>query len=228
MVDMGIIEEFDMGLGGELLVPTMQPDGEIEKRGFDLCSLDPNVQLYLAENIWPDTKIYSFAHYIKLIAAEVFNIPAKQVYGSNVEKESLTQYNWEDMPGLSETEFKDESGPISVRDFLKYFGTEICRKIYSNVFAEATMRQIQSDNPKLALICDGRFPEELDIVHENGGEVIGLTLRPFKDSHISENADIQDKIDVLIDNSDLTQDEKNKLLYQHLKSAGLVQMELTC
>jgi hypothetical protein len=81
------------------------------------------------------------------------------------------------------------TGPMSVREVLQYWGTEVFRKAYHNVWADACIRAIRKDGCEFAVITDCRFPNEVDVAKAEGGKVIRLTRNIFPgDAHASETA----------------------------------------
>lgn len=80
------------------------------------------------------------------------------------------------------------SGPMTAREFMQYFGSEIMRKIYSNIWIDNTIKRIKKEGSELAILCDVRFPNEISAIKENGGNVIKLTRSIHKDIHQSELA----------------------------------------
>ena len=113
-------------------------------------------------------KIYAFADVLKEFAVDVLGLEYNQVYGTNEEKNSPTHLLWENMPT------GNNKGPMTGREVLQYFGSDICRKMYENIWFDACIRRIRKDNPELALISDVRFPNEIKGVQNEGGVVFGL------------------------------------------------------
>jgi hypothetical protein len=84
---------------------------------------------------------------------------------------------------------KPLTGPMSVREVLQYWGTEVFRKAYHNVWADACIRAIRKDGCEFAVITDCRFPNEVDVAKAEGGKVVRLTRNVFPDdAHASETA----------------------------------------
>ena len=160
----------------------------------------------LLENFGP-CKIYAFADVLKEFAIDVLGLEHNQVYGTNEEKNSPTHLRWENMPGIvtkkvftqkSYFGYEDEitgityhkPGPMTGREVLQYFGSDICRKMYENIWFDACIRRIKKDKPELALISDVRFSNEIKGVQDEGGVVFGLPRDLFNDSHKSEQVDL--------------------------------------
>ncbi len=131
-------------------------------------------------------KIYAFADVLKEFAVDVLGLEYNQVYGTNEEKNSPTHLLWENMPT------GNNKGPMTGREVLQYFGSDICRKMYENIWFDACIRRIRKDNPELALISDVRFSNEIFGVQKEGGIVFGLPrdIVNGKDTHSSEQVDL--------------------------------------
>ena len=131
-------------------------------------------------------KIYAFADVLKEFAVDVLGLEYNQVYGTNEEKNSPTHLLWENMPT------GNNKGPMTGREVLQYFGSDICRKMYENIWFDACIRRIRKDNPELALISNVRFSNEIAGVQKEGGIVFGLPrdIVNGKDTHSSEQVDL--------------------------------------
>jgi len=113
---------------------------------------------------------------------------------------------------------------------MQVFGTDIIRVWYYDAWAEATFRMINKwfnnqqysgKPPALALVCDGRFPNEIDIGLKHGAKTIRLLRDPYygQDKHASEIAldDYSlDKYSLVVDNRDMPVKEQNDFLKPHL------------
>ena len=152
-------------------------------------------------------KIYAFADVLKEFAVDVLGLEYNQVYGTNEEKNSPTHLLWENMPT------GNNKGPMTGREVLQYFGSDICRKMYENIWFDACIRRIRKDNPELALISDVRFPNEITGVQKEGGIVFGLPrdIVNGKDTHSSEQVDLS-LCDYLLPEGDI--DTTTKALYR--------------
>ena len=152
-------------------------------------------------------KIYAFADVLKEFAVDVLGLEYNQVYGTNEEKNSPTHLLWENMPT------GNNKGPMTGREILQYFGSDICRKMYENIWFDACIRRIRKDNPELALISDVRFPNEIKGVQNEGGVVFALPrdIVNGKDTHSSEQVDLS-LCDYLLPKGDI--DTTTKALYK--------------
>lgn len=190
-------------------------------------------------------RLYNFADSLKNFAVDVLGLDAKLVWGTQKDKEELTHINWESVPGIITNQllynvsqrvwqrrmtanygfkcdvssiFYHEPGPMTVREVLQIFGTNICRRLYNNCWVSATMKQINNDNPEVALIADGRFDNEAEAVKQANGFCVLLRRNESgSDSHASENGFQSFKDwDTIIDNRKTSYREFYPLLIQSL------------
>jgi len=113
----------------------------------------------------------------------------------------------------------NNSGFMTSREFLQYFGTDICRRIKPDVWTSACIQRIVLSGTQLAVVPDVRFPNEVEAIQKAGGKVIRLTRKPFEDSHSSETSlDSEDVVfDHVIDNKDMDIHETNMALMSIMK-----------
>ncbi len=159
--------------------------------------------------------VYSFAAPIKdLICMRILNIPENQLYGPDKQKNSSTQYCWENMPydirqrysketkestsGITvnehgddiemyQTVVKSRTGLMNAREVMQVVGTDIFRKMFSdNVWVDSTINEIYRQSPPIAFICDVRFKTEVDAIVNAGGYIIRLERKISDDDHVSE------------------------------------------
>ncbi len=80
------------------------------------------------------------------------------------------------------------------------------------------LNKIKEDNPQLAIICDIRFPNEIEEIHKIKGKVIKFTRQPYKDDeHNSEKAlDNYTDYDAVVDNKKMTIAEQNEVVTKQL------------
>lgn len=224
----GIIDGFEITTQGEFVVDTiLRDDDGKEKRGqgfIDITRTDIEFAMWAMENVWPFVKHYAFASTLKDICIGLFNLDKASVYGTDEEKNKPTQYKWEDMP----TKIKGKTGFMTGRDFIQYFGTDICRKIFSEVWTNRTIKDIQVEESKLAIISDARFVNEVEAIKSAGGKVIRLTRNVAgTDAHESELAlDGYDNFDAIIDTENLSIEESCQALTKILEEWGWSTSEL--
>jgi hypothetical protein len=115
-----------------------------------------------------------------------------------------------------------KTGPMSVREVLQYWGTEIFRRQYQDVWADACIRAVRKSNTVFAVITDCRFANEVEAVQKAGGRVVRLTRIVFpNDMHVSETSLDPKKFDwgrfdFVIDNSKMGVEYQCRQLYNYL------------
>jgi len=217
-----VITKFLMNESGQLLVnATMMDESgkEIEEIGIlDVERRDQDFIDYASMSIWPYVRHFSFADPLKIIAIELFGLSEEQCYGTDKEKNSLTNIKTHDMSRLISGPDQAAEGHLTGREFLQYFGTDICRTLKSDVWVSACIKRIRQSNTELAIIPDVRFPNEAKAIKKAGGKVIKLTRTPHEDEHASETA-LKDYegFDCVIDNQDMNIDETNRAILAQLK-----------
>jgi hypothetical protein len=176
----GFTEEFKLSpSSGELVILTDTGWGV-----FDITRKDNQFIDYAHSNMWPFIKLYSFADGLKNICVEFFGLTVEQVYGTDKDKNSKTDILWKNMP----TRSNKKKGRMTARELLQYFGTDIMRKMYHDVWVTHALNKIKSEKSEVSIVADVRFPNEVDAILEAGGEVIKLQRAPLKDDHSSETS----------------------------------------
>jgi hypothetical protein len=181
-----------------------------------------------SHNLRLSNKIYSFADPLKQdICINILGLTYEQCYGSDEHKNTLTDIRWQDMPDYNES--FEMSGYMSARQIMEHVGTNVFRKIKTNVWVDATINKIKKENLDLAIIADCRFPNEVESIKKAGGYVIRLDLDPFGSDSNSENALDKDKydwnkFDLVIRNTGMTIDEKNNIVLRFLSDKGILSL----
>jgi hypothetical protein len=164
-----------------------------------------------------DIKIYNFADPLKKdLCMNLLGLTYEQCYGSDDEKNQITELEW-------------MGKKMTAREIMQFIGTEVFRKMKPNIWAEATISRIKEDKPKLAIIADCRFPNEVESVKNAGGCVIKLMLNPFNSNHESEVAlDAKNfdhkNFDLVVFNNSLSLEQKNYAVLTFLRNKGLLQL----
>jgi len=240
---------------GKLRVPFKDEDGSIFFDIFDLEAyhFSQEMELFLAKNVWPYMKLYSFADPLKEFCVNVFGLKPEQMWGTQEQKQSLTELRWEDMPNvITQSEIRQyeifetsngrsitdeideymewlgqivhEAGYMTAREVLQYFGTNMCRKMKPDCWVHATINKIQHEQSLMAVITDVRFPDEVRGIQQVGGKVIRFLRNPENQQHESETAlDGYDSFDEIIDNSEMNVVEQNQAVLEVLKKWGWFQ-----
>lgn len=215
------IKEFFIDEAGRLVVNAKyldDNDKEFESMGvFDVFQESQTFADYASSTFWPFVKAYNFADPLKRMCIALFGLDREQCYGTDEQKNSLTDILWDNIS-------QDSSGRMTAREFMQFFGTNICRKIKDDVWVSLCIKQIKDENPNLALIGDCRFKNEIDVVHEAGGKVIYFTRNSeSSDGHDSEKAsEYKDHYDCIIDNTNTSVEEQNKLVLDQIQAWGIL------
>jgi len=200
------IKDWNIGKAGEFLILTSDSDGITGWGEFDISRKDEAFIEYAELHMWPFVKLYSFADSLKWICTELFDIRYECVWGTNNQKNKIQDHLlWENMPESK------KSGPMTSREFMQYFGTEVMRKIYEPIWINSCIKKIEKEGPELAIIADVRFPNEVDKLKDAGASVIRLTRDCFHDDHPCESALDEDVFDWsifnhIVDNKDMSID----------------------
>jgi len=213
MLSIDLVEYAHISPEGQLIVPFDFGD-ETRPSIFPIDSMNPAMINFMSENIWSEVKVYSFADNLKRICIDVLGLTEQQCYGTEEEKSSLTHINLQDC--VFDTM---RSRKMTAREVMQYVGTDFFRRIYPQVWVESTIRKIKKEKPKLAIIVDCRFENEVKGIQDAGGKVIRLTRNIFGDSdqHPSEIAlDDYEGFDFVLDNQKMSLQEQNEAVYNKL------------
>jgi hypothetical protein len=214
-----VINNFALTEFGDLLISSGDDDSYGQ---LDVNRADPPFAEWAEYNMWPYVKKYSLATPLKVMAIELFGINYEQVFGTEAQKNTKTHLRWEDMPmSIAERKRRKKSGKMTAREFLQFFGTEVCRRVHDDIWAERLIKDIEIESSLLAVVDDVRFKNEVDLIKGAGGKVIRLTRQPHSDDHASETElDEYEGFDATIDNTDLTINETNQQIIQLLEEWG--------
>jgi hypothetical protein len=141
-------------------------------------------------------KIYSFADPLKQdICMNILDLTYEQCYGSDEEKNTLTDLFW-------------ENKQLTAREAMEIIGTNIFRSLKNNVWVSSTINKIKKEKPTIAIIADCRFPNEVASIKAENGKVLRLTRNPFNSSAQAEAALDKDNydwsnFDYICDNADM-------------------------
>ena len=226
-----VIENFNLTTKGELVITTeiIDPKGEKQSGHAILDTKRDDLEFgeWAVYNMWPYVKSYSFASPLKNIATGLFDIKEEVVRGTEIQKNSKIPITWQSMPGVvtcpksaKTPEVKKliskgvltyhKPGKMTGREFLQFFGSEVCRKIYEEIWVSRLVKDVEAEGSLLAVIDDCRYGNEGEAIQNAGGKVIKLTRSNLKDSHKSENGFDEDyTFDAVIDNQNLSIQETN-------------------
>jgi hypothetical protein len=200
LAKLGYCEKIYMDEDGQLLISDILGDTRYEGV-FDIRKLadtynDPRF-IQAMNKLNSKVKIYTFADILKTdICINMLGLTYDQCYGTDDNKNEMTNIVWDDKK-------------LSARDVMQVVGTDIFRKLDTNVWVRSTINKIIRDKPDLAVITDCRFPNEVDSIKQSGGKVIRLTRNPFQSDHLSETVLDKDNydwsnFDYVVENSDVS------------------------
>ena len=169
MIELGVCKNARLNEDGKIEVSDIFGQSKDDLDYFEFSKKHVDVDRVL-DAISSEVKIYFLADPLKRIAIDVFGLPEDKVYGTDDDKNELTHLLWENMPGiytgyesgLHEYVTYHQSGPMTIREFLQYLGSDVFRKINSEVWLDTLFRRIKKDNSRLALIGDVRFDNEIE------------------------------------------------------------------
>lgn len=146
------------------------------------------------DNILPITCMWekhAFADKLKECASIILGVP-RFMFESGEFKESFTS-----LP-LS----NKEGEPMTNREFLQYFGTEVGRSIDKDLWIKALMYSYGRDKESHWIVPDVRFPNEADAIRNAGG-VLWKIERDGSGAgnHISEKLIDDIMVDIIIENN---------------------------
>lgn len=178
------------------------------------------------------SKIYSLADPLKQdICINLLGLSYEQCYGNDEQKNTLTSIKWQNMPGFEESWTKasdyHESGFMTARQVMQFIGTDLFRKIHTNVWIDGMINKIKSENISVAICCDIRFVNEVERFKKEGGIVIKLTRNPYNSDHSSEKAldpdnYDQNNFDLIIDNQIISIAEQCAIINKFLQEKELL------
>ena len=196
-----MIRDYNIDEHGKLIIKTTNSSGQEGWGEFDIERKDEQFIEYAHYNMWPYVKLYNFADSLKDMCINLFGFTYEQAYGTNDQKnQTLEHIRWEDMPRFQNMKLMKKmpidakkswnwrEGEMTAREFMQFFGTDIMRKIYDNVWTNACINKITKEGSDLAIIADVRFPNEVEAIKKAGGKVLRLERNVHEDDHDSETA----------------------------------------
>lgn len=219
-----ILNWFDIAPTGELLVEAIHENNSTSRDAIlDLYRQDFEFMQYASQNIWPYCKIYSLANILKQVCANIFSLNPINLYGSDEDKNKLTNINWKSIQQTTKNikENKKDGDFLSHRELLQEFGT-ICRNIQDDCWIQACYNHIKEENYPYVIIDDCRYENEIKISKKNNAKIILLQNQPIPDGHNSEKILTFDRklFDFTIDNRKMSLKEKNDELTKIMIQIG--------
>lgn len=204
---------------------SLDKDGELLENGRKI-TLDRPGQEQAEFCAKYGVKLYSFADPLKLFCINTLNLDITHCYGTDEQKNAYTHIDWDSIAGSIKKKWAKKHrtgrrgspsyprGPMTGREVMEIFGTDICRAMDPNCWARI-YRLIQSERYPVALVTDARFPNEITIGTEIGAKAVRLT-RKVDDSQTDAEVALDDfpmgEYSLVIDNQNMTREEKEKLV----------------
>ena len=132
---------------------------------FDIDDDSPSMIEFKQKNIWPHIKHVSFADALKESIIKLFGVKRELIYGSNDDKNTFTNIQWDDaFPFLTQEraiKLEHKSGTnLTIRELCQVFGTDICRAFDSDCHLKSAVNALAIDKPSIGFCPDGRFDNE--------------------------------------------------------------------
>lgn len=194
-----------------------------------------SIAFYRDHNYKLPAKSYWWATPLKEFCIDYLAVPRTLVYGTNEDKNCQVEHlTWERFPDQKLVyDLKNSgltcNGPMTVREVLQYWGSNILRKAWPDVWTTKCIKDILSDNSvEFATINDTRFPNEVETIHKQGGKAIKLTRCSFpQDKHISETSLDKEnfdwnQFDAVVDNANMSVEQTNQYVLKLVKNWGFV------
>jgi hypothetical protein len=129
----------------------------------------------LESNGYNNVPIYNFADPLKEdICINMFGLTYSQCYGEDEQKNQLVDAYW-------------DNKQLTARDLMQLIGTDLFRKLNSNIWVNALINKIKRQNFEIVIVSDCRFPNEVETIKNNNGLVFRLSRDIYKSDHISES-----------------------------------------
>lgn len=224
---------FNVNDQGQLEVWAVDEEGNEGMGILDVTRQDAEFAAYASQRIWPFVKNYSFADQLKQFLINVFDLRWDHCYGTDKQKNTPTHLKWSDvaftLPPRTVGELKktDKYNKFMTgREVMSHFGTDVCRKIYNDCWANALVKQVQAENVPIAIVSDCRFPNEVEAFQKVGAKVVRLTRKVDNSKHISETAlDKYKDFDYVLDNAEMSIDDQNEAIVHKLREWGWFTVE---
>ncbi len=175
-------------------------------------------------------KCYSFAESLKDICHNIFGLSETQCWGSNKEKDTLTNFKWSDLPinkerlsvlMIRDKKYKSTEDFMTAREVMQVWGTDVFRFFDKDCWVRSVYNKIKYDNLDYAIITDARFENEINFFKNYDHVTIRFLRNVLGHSHESElgldNYNFSGSNTYSINNQEISIEEKNKQLHEIIK-----------
>ena len=161
----------------------------------------------------------SFGGYLKEICERAFGVPKLLLEGSEEDRATLTK-----VIGTTTKAHDNTPRPLSVRELLQVFGTDICRKFHEDIWVNSLFNKLEEKikgrhllYARGVVISDVRFPNEVKAIQRRGGIVIRLLRQIDEDTHVSERVlDDYKGFNYILDNRDMSLNEQYEEVMRYI------------
>lgn len=196
---------------------------------LDIDDSDPLIVDFLNKNVWKYVKHSNLATALKESLIMLFGISREYLYGTNEQKNQPTHIMWEDMlkliPENLRANYMGRTGPMSGRNLMQIWGTEICRTLDSDCHIKSSLKLLMENDPIIGIMPDGRFENEFEYIDSMRPNVdfkiwqIKLKKSDLKSDMPAEQAAAgidESRYDLVVDNNNMSTLEKNKIVIDFL------------
>lgn len=143
-------------------------------------------------------KKVAFADKVKTTLAQVFNIPEKNLWGTDEDKMKPTPVRWDHLQNIDWPE-KNDPTFLTVRELMQIFATEICRNKIPGIWYQ----YLDLNQHERLVISDLRFENEARFLKKHQALIIEVVREGRKATHHASEAGLPaDLIDHRIENND--------------------------
>jgi len=154
---------------------------------------------------------------LKNICIDVLGLRREQVYGSEADKNTPTEYKARHLPA----EGSAGNAILTARQVMQRLGTEVFRRIDPLIWAKALLRRAARLLPdEIAVVHDVRFPDEARAINDAGGKVIWLNRGIVGDWHASETSLTLHSPELAVLYADMPAGELSGMVMAKLKEWG--------
>jgi ABC-type oligopeptide transport system ATPase subunit len=153
----------------------------------------------------------NFADKAKRIVMDMLDLPEHNIFGSDDDKNKLSEYVWGQMPGIDES----NNNRMTYREILQYWLNEVFRKIDENWHIKHVEKYISCPSNNISyIIADGRFKNELNWAKKNNY----LSVRLLRNNVSSDKHQSESELDIIpLDSYNYVLDNREQTVEQSIK-----------
>lgn len=203
---------------------------------FDIDSMDPDFLRFKRTYCDKYVNHVGFADQLKLTCANLFQLDYKKITGTNAQKQELCDITWGNIyKTLSSSNVKNikkiygQQEPESLltnRQFMEIFGTLVCREIKEDCHVLSAYNRIKLMDSEIVINTDCRFYNEFCIFEKDPDVIKIRLLRDTEKSNAPSERGLdgvdESRFDLVIDNRDMSMQEKNNKIIDFLISKNVL------